>query len=235
MSHFAKDDGMNAFRLPVGWQYLVNGVLGGNLDTGNFAKYDALVKACLATGALCIIDIHNYARWNGAIIGQGGPTNDQFASLWSQIANKYASNPKVAFGLMNEPHDIPDIKIWAGSAQAAVTAIRKAGATSQLILLPGNGYTSAGSFVSSGSLDALKTVKNIDGSTTNLIFDVHKYLDSDNSGTNAECVSNQISEAFAPLATALKAAGRQAIVTETGGGNTASCAKFVCQEIAFLK
>lgn len=28
---------------------------------------------------------------------------------------------------MNEPHDIPDINLWAESVQAAVTAIRNAG------------------------------------------------------------------------------------------------------------
>jgi hypothetical protein len=32
---------------------------------------------------------------------------------------------------------VPNISTWAGSVQAAVTAIRNAGATSQLILLPG--------------------------------------------------------------------------------------------------
>ncbi len=32
---------------------------------------------------------------------------------------------------MNEPHDIPDLQAWATSVQAAVTAIRAAGATSQ--------------------------------------------------------------------------------------------------------
>jgi hypothetical protein len=42
------------------------------------------------------------ARWNGQIIGQGGPTNDQFVNLWKQLAAKYASKPKVVFGLMNE-------------------------------------------------------------------------------------------------------------------------------------
>ena len=104
MKHFVTDDGLNAFRLPVGWQYLVNNKLGGTLDAGNLAKYDNLVQGCLSSGAaMCIIDIHNYARWNGQIIGQGGPTNTQFASLWSQLATKYASNSKVAFGIMNEP------------------------------------------------------------------------------------------------------------------------------------
>lgn len=56
------------------------------------------MQACLATGAYCILDVHNYARWNGAIIGQGGPTNAQFTSLWTQLATKYASNSKVIFG-----------------------------------------------------------------------------------------------------------------------------------------
>jgi aryl-phospho-beta-D-glucosidase BglC (GH1 family) len=56
------------------------------LDATNVVKYDQLVQACLATGAKCIIDIHNYARFNDEIIGQGGPTNEVFADLWSQIA-----------------------------------------------------------------------------------------------------------------------------------------------------
>ena len=82
---------------------------------------------------------------------------------------------------MNEPHDVPDIELWGQSVQAAVTAIRKAGATSQIILLPGNNWTSAETFVSNGSAAALIKVTNPDGSVDNLVFDVHKYLDSDNS------------------------------------------------------
>lgn len=99
---------MNTFRLPVGWQRLVNGNLGGTLDSSYWSKYDQLVQGCLATGAYCIIDIHNYARWNGNIIGQssGAVTDSDFSSLWSQIATKYAGQSKVIFGLMNEPHDV---------------------------------------------------------------------------------------------------------------------------------
>lgn len=59
MQHFTRDDSMNIFRLPVGWQYLVNNRLGGTLDSSNMAKYDQLVQGCLATGASCIVDIHN--------------------------------------------------------------------------------------------------------------------------------------------------------------------------------
>jgi len=60
MQHFVKDDHMNIFRLPVGWQYLVNNNLGGNLDGNNIQKYDQLVQGCLATGASCIVDVSLY-------------------------------------------------------------------------------------------------------------------------------------------------------------------------------
>lgn len=108
MKHFVKDDGLNAFRIPVGWQFLLNNNLGGTLDSTNWATYDKQVQGCLDAGAaLCIVDVHNYARWNGQIVGQGGPTDAQFASLWSQIATKYKGNNKIAFGVMNEPVSIP--------------------------------------------------------------------------------------------------------------------------------
>ncbi len=62
-----------------------------------------------------------------------------------------------------------------------LTAPLASSATSQIILLPGNNWTSAKTFVSNGSGAALMKVTNPDGSMTNLVFDVHKYLDSDNS------------------------------------------------------
>ncbi|KAJ3492269.1 hypothetical protein NLI96_g114 [Meripilus lineatus] len=231
MKHFVQDDGFNVFRLPVGWQFLTNDVLTGTIYEQNFQKYDDLVQTCLSTGASCIIDVHNYARWNKEIIGQGGPSNEVFAQLWGNIASKYANNSKIIFGVMNEPHDIPDINLWATTVQAAVTAIRQAGATTQIILLPGNNWTSAATFVSNGSADALNKVKNPDGSITNLVFDVHKYLDYDNSGTNAECTTNNIDDAWTPLSQWLRCNGRQAFNTETGGGNTASCQTMLCQQV----
>ncbi|TVY82602.1 Endoglucanase EG-II, partial [Lachnellula suecica] len=206
----------------------------GSLDVTNFGQYDQLVTACLATGAKCIIDIHNYARFQGKIIGQGGPTNAQFANLWSQIAQKYANETNVVFGIMNEPHNIPDMAIWAKTVQAAVTAIREAGATTQMILLPGNDFTGAQTFVSNGSAGNLSTVHNPDGSNTSLIFEVHKYLDSDGSGTQLECVSDHVQDTFTPLAAFLKANGRMAILGETGGGNTTSCLTDLCSTLTFI-
>ncbi|KAG9228258.1 glycoside hydrolase superfamily [Amylocarpus encephaloides] len=233
MQHFATDNQMNIFRLPVSWQFLLNNKLGGTLDDSNTARYDQLMQACLATGAYCAIDIHNFARWNGKIIGQaGGPTDEQFSDLWTQLATKYKSNDKVIFGLMNEPHDI-DISAWATSCQAAVTAIRNTGASSQMILLPGNDFTSAGKFVENGSGAALIGIKNPDGSIDGLIFDIHKYLDVDNSGNLDECTTDNI-EAFTSVAQFLRENGRQGLVSETGAGSTDSCFTAFCAQNSFI-
>ncbi|KAI1781381.1 glycoside hydrolase family 5 protein [Hypoxylon cercidicola] len=220
MKHFVQDDGINLLRLPISWQFLVNNKLGGNLDTGNLAKYDQLMQACLATGASCMIDIHNFARWNGGIIGQGGPTDDQFVSLWRQLATKYADSDKVVFELMNEPHDL-DVGVWANTCQKAVTAIREAGATSQMILLPGTNFDSAATLPTSGGAEQLLDIKNPDGTTDNLLLDIHKYLDEDNSGTHAECTTDN-TDAFNDLAEFLRGKGRKGFVSETGASKDAS-------------
>ena len=181
-----------------------------------------------------MLQIHNYARWNGAVIGQGGPTDDQFAALWSTLATQYASEPKVAFGVVNEPHDLPDLSKWVSTVQAVVTAIRKAGATTQIILLPGTGWTGAAASISTGSAAALNEITNPDGSTTNLIYEIHQYFDQDGSGTGAECVAGRTAD-FATLADYMRTNKRQVFVAETGGANSASCVKYVGEGLAYLK
>ncbi|KAI0481756.1 endoglucanase 2 [Xylaria cf. heliscus] len=232
MNHFVKEDGMNVLRIPTSWQFLVNNQLGGDLDTSNLAKYDQLVQSCLDTGAYCMIDVHNFARWNGEIIGQGGPTDEQFASFWGQLAGKYATNDKVIFELMNEPHDL-DVATWAQTCQKAVTAIREAGAASQMILLPGTNFDSAATLVSSGSADALLAITNPDGSTNNLLLDIHKYLDEDNSGTHAACTTNNV-DAFTTVARYLRSKGRKGFISETGASSDASCLTAFCAQNSFI-
>lgn len=250
IKHFINDKGLNAFRLPVSWQYVLNSKLGGPLDPTKFATYNSLVQGCINSGAaMCIIDIHNYGRWNGKVVGQGGPSNADFASLWSQLATHYRSSPQVAFGIMNEPvsfqthvsprvatdnqqHDL-NIPTWGDSVQAAVTAIRAAGATSQTIFLPGSNYSSAGNFVKN-SASTLSKIVNLDGSNNNLIFDVHQYLDASYSGTSTECAHNNVAE-FKSLASWLRSNGRQAMLTETGGGGSAdSCLAKLCEQFDVL-
>ncbi|KAK0714056.1 glycoside hydrolase superfamily [Lasiosphaeria miniovina] len=235
MKHFVQDNQMNMFRLPISWQFLVNNKLGATLDSTNLAKYDKLVQACLATGAHCMVEIHNFARWNKVVIGQGdgSVTDDHFVSLWAQLATKYAAADRVVFELMNEPHDL-DVTIWAATCGKAIAAIRNAGATTHTILLPGTNFNSAAKLVSSGSADALAALTNPDGTADGLLLDVHKYLDTDNSGTHAECVTNN-TDAFAEVAAFLRRTGRKAIVSETGAApGDAACLAMFCEQNAFI-
>ncbi|KII94195.1 glycoside hydrolase family 5 protein [Plicaturopsis crispa FD-325 SS-3] len=231
--HFGSQ-GANLFRVPFAWQ-LMTPTLGGSINETFFEIYDTTVQAALSASSspYVIIDLHNYARWNGEIIGQGGPTNDQYTSLWTQLAAKYASQDHVIFGLMNEPHDLNSVPDWADSVQAAVNAIRAAGADN-FLLLPGSSYASAQAFPTEAGPYLVKVTDPL-GDTSKLIFDVHKYLDSDNSGTHAECVTNNV-DVLTTLVSFLKSNGnRQAILSETGGGNVASCETDLGQELAYIK
>ncbi|CCL98509.1 uncharacterized protein FIBRA_00508 [Fibroporia radiculosa] len=232
-AHFS-NEGANLYRIPFAWQEMTP-TLGGPINlTFFYENYDTTVQAALASSpnAHAIVDLHNYARWNGEIIAQGGPTNEQYASIWSQIAALYGNNDRLLFGIMNEPHDL-DIPTWAESVQYAVNAIRAAGATNYL-LLPGSNYTSAQTFPT-GAGPYLLNVTDPLGGTEKLIFDVHKYLDYDNSGTHAECVTNN-TVVLETLVSWLRENGdRQAILSETGGGNTASCELYLGEELAYVK
>jgi endoglucanase len=41
------------------------------------------------------IDIHNYGRWWGGIVGQDGPNAGILAQTWSQIASHWKNQPRV--------------------------------------------------------------------------------------------------------------------------------------------
>ena len=181
------------------------------------------MKACLATGAYCMIDVHNFARWDGGIIGQGGPDDDVFVDLWLSLANRYLDEERVIFGLMNEPHDL-DVDVWAQTCQKVVTAVRGAGAASQMILLPGTNFTNALTFVSTGSAEALARITNPDGGQDGLVMDLHKYLDENNSGSFAECVTDNV-DAFETVGQWLRQNKRMGMISETGASSDPSVSK----------
>ena len=39
------------------------------------------------------------AKMISQIVGQGGPSNDEFAAIWTSIASKYADSEKIIFGV----------------------------------------------------------------------------------------------------------------------------------------
>lgn len=221
--------------------------LGATFNETHYSEFAAAVNYITVTkGAYCILDPHNYMRYNnpsqqpttGSIIGDTtdskAATTAQFAAFWGELAGRFASNPKVIFGLMNEPHDM-DTNLILANDQAAINAIRAAGAN-QLILAPGNGYTGGHSWTQdySGNSPASSAVMyKITDPVNNTAFDIHEYLDSDFSGGHSVC-SQFASTNLAPLTTWLQQYGFKAMITEFGAANGTECASYVTDIINYM-
>lgn len=132
---------------------------------------------------------------------------------------------------MNEPHD-QDTNVLATTIQAAVNAIRAAGATSQTIIIPGNSWDNARVWASGANAPILQ-VTDPAGGVDKLLLDVHKYIDGDGSGTSHECTNNGL-DMLEPLVAYLKQQGRRAIVTEIGGAVTSSCLNYLPQTMKYI-
>jgi endoglucanase len=89
---------------------------------------------------------------------------------------------------MNEPNAVSSTD-WAAAAQAAINAIRKAGAKN-LVLVPGTAYSGAHSWRSTyyGTSNAV-ALQPLTDPGNRMAFEAHQYFDQDNSGTKGECVS----------------------------------------------
>lgn len=209
---------VNALRFPIGWQY-IQPTINGPLNETYLALLDKYVTATTDLRGFAIIDLHNYGRRDGKIVGESDLGAGTLVDLWTRLADHYKNQSNVLFGLMNEPHDLTS-SVWFGVIQQVVTAIRKAGADNN-ILLPGNTWEHLATFASDYN-NGLSAIKNPDGSHKGLIFEIHQYFDQDGSGTNPECTQDHITE-LQPVVTLLQNDGRQVFITEAGGGNTQSC------------
>ena len=179
--------GMSVVRLPFLWERLQHSE-NGPLDGAELARLDEVVNYTTGKGLKIEIEPHNYGYGFGSLIGSAETPNSAFADLWGKLAFHYQSNPSVIFGLMNEPHD-QSASVWLGSANAAIAAIRAAGA-SQEILVPGSYYDGAWTWTTSDNAAVIGT--GVQDPAHNFAFEVHQYLDADGSGTHAGVVSADI-------------------------------------------
>ena len=179
--------GLDVIRLPFLWERLQRTEL-GPLDVAELGRLDEVVNYATSKGLKIEIEPHNYGYGFGSLIGSGETPNSSFADLWGKLAVHYKSNPDVIFGLMNEPH-IQTATEWLSSANAAIAAIRSAGAAQQ-ILVPGSYYDGAWTWTTSDNAAVIGT--GVQDPLHNFAFEVHQYLDFDGSGTHPGVVSPTI-------------------------------------------
>ncbi|MCC7532041.1 MAG: glycoside hydrolase family 5 protein, partial [Candidatus Melainabacteria bacterium] len=144
---FFHSKGMNCIRVPFSWDRM-QPTENGALDPSELARLDAVVIMITAKGMTTVIDPHNYGEYKTNLVGvPGGWPNSMFADFWSRLAAHYKNNPKVIFGLMNEPIGAGMTPTtWLASSQAAINGIRATGATN-LILVPSTNWMHPVNFI----------------------------------------------------------------------------------------
>ena len=93
------------------------------------------------------------------------------------------------FGLMNEPY-AQTAEQWLTSTNAAIAAIRAAGADTQTILVSGTDFDNASAWITSGNAAVFGT--GVVDPDNNYAFEVHQYFDAYGTGLTAPVVSSEI-------------------------------------------
>jgi endoglucanase len=227
--YFLIDKKMRLIRIPFLWER-IQPTMNGALATAELARLVNAVNQVTVRGGIAILDVHNYARYYGGIVGSDTVPNSAFADLWTKLTNQFATNPSVWFGLMNEPFGMATEQ-WRDAAQAAVTAIRAAETTAVVanhkILLPGNGFTGGHSWTSgtygTANSEVMPTVIDPAGAGK-MVYEIHQYADSDSSGTHTACTSATIfSQRLAAFTTWARSLGVQGFLGEVGIPNNSTC------------
>jgi endoglucanase len=176
--------GFLLFRVP----FLAGRVLAqrksGLEPTSGMDRLADTVKWAAERKARVILDMHEYGvAMNGGLIGRDAGAAAAFAASWAEIAKRFRAAPNVIFGLMNEPNR-QSAEEWLVGANQAIAAIRGVGAR-QLILVPGSYWDGAHSWTGTPNGIVMLGVKD---PGANYAYEVHQYLDTDNSGTHPEAV-----------------------------------------------
>jgi endoglucanase len=174
-------------------------------------------------------------------------STSDFAAFWTTLAAEFASNDKVIFdtsehslswynlliltGLADNEFNTEDQTLVLNLNQAAINAIRAAGAKSQYIFVEGNSWSGAWTWTTiNDNMKALTDPQNL------IIYEMHQYLDSDGSGTSETCVSSTIGQERVVAATQwLKDNGKKAFLGEFAGGANSVCQSAVKGMLDYLQ
>lgn len=206
--------GFQVFRIPFRASRLLHQ---GEADLlpreGDLDVLVALIDYAAKKDAYVILDMHDYGRsLSRKLIGKEAGSVEEFAQSWGLIAERMKDKDNVIFGLMNEPNKQSATE-WLAGANAAIQAIRNAGA-GQLILVSGSYWDGAHSWVSSDNDTVmLGVVDPLD----NYAFEAHQYLNRDNSGVPEDpVVQGKGADVLTPFTEWLRENGKRGFIGEFG-------------------
>jgi endoglucanase len=181
--NYYSSKGFKLFRVPL----LTGRILSQSMSTDgggrDWKALMALINQAAAMKSWVIVDIHQFGTMPSGLVGHDAAASADFVVAWSELAKRLKGTPNVIFGLMNEPNKQTATE-WLSSANAAIAAIRKAGAT-QLILVPGSYWDGAWTWTSSDNGSVMAGIKD---PSNNYAVEVHQYLDRYSTGTVPDVV-----------------------------------------------
>ena len=170
------EKGIRTIRFPLKWERLQPSLNKG-FDSTYAGLIDKMLNQAAENDIEVILDVHNYARYRGKIIGSKEVPYSAYRNLTERMAQRWSKHPGLyGYDIMNEPYGTAD-KNWPTAAQHGINGIRRYD-REHPILIEGMSYSSASRW--HWYADRYLALNDpID----NLIFSAHVYLDSDGSGT----------------------------------------------------
>ena len=233
IAYFAAN-GMNIIRVPTLWERLQH-QLGGDLDSAEMDRLDAVINYAASKGVQVILDVHNYASYRGSMIGTRNVPTSALGDLWRRIGGRYKNNKSVVFGLMNEPQNLLT-ETWLEAANIAIAEIRQTGAKN-LILVPGNGFSSARSWVWGGGYGTPNgaVMLKVADPANNFAYEVHQYLNADWTGASADCQSVDVGiSALTQVTEWARQHSKRIFLGEIGVGSGHTCLDALDRVIKFM-
>jgi endoglucanase len=181
--------GANMIRLPFRWERLQQSLY-APLDTAELGRLRTTINNAHSAGLCVLLDVHNYAKYYqyklGDALPEPAPANktltDMFIAFWLALASEFPDPDKVAFGLMNEPANVP-LAYWATVAKQTLAALRGAGA-SNVVLVSGGRWSGVHDWFSGSLVSNSTEFDDLQDPLKRTIIEVHQYTDKDYSGTH---------------------------------------------------
>jgi endoglucanase len=177
--------GFRGFRVPFRWERL-QPELRGPLDPDGVQSLRNQLNLARRVGGQVLLDLHNDGRYRRGVRGgvetlvlgeeRSGVGVADLGDLWARMAHAFKAQPGLAgYGLMNEPHDLPD-GAWVQASRVALEAIRDEGDLTP-VFVSGDRWASAAHWQRVNPPGPW-----LDDPQDAVVYEAHCYLDQDGSG-----------------------------------------------------
>ncbi|SDG18992.1 glycoside hydrolase family 5 protein [Phytopseudomonas seleniipraecipitans] len=174
--------GISWVRFSIQWERL-QPKANAEFDESYAKLIDKTLTEAHQSGIEVMLDVHNYGRYYGKVIGTDDVPISAYRNLMERIAKRWGNNPAVySYDLMNEPYGAAN-KFWPEVAQAGIDGVRKHDSRNA-VYVEGAQYSSATQWPKLN--DALLDLKD---PANNIVYSAHMYIDPDSSGSYKQALA----------------------------------------------